>query len=234
MATGLELVGNRLFGALIETQASQLGRRLAERSRVMSGGKAWNGYGPIRLHPELDGVQQQLQAHLVLMIAPRHADGDDRLALLENDGGRQRNSGPLAGGHHVGVPLPGIQADQAGPVGNAGAATLIHFAAPAAGGGCNHVAPAVGHHTGGGIAGPSSTRRGLLARHLDRAHAVGISRTDLERGLLEVDQRTAQKGVPIRQEACQRHLHKTWIRIVAVTVGQGQLHGLGDHMNVVG
>ena len=40
VATGLELVGNRLFGALIEAQASQLGRRLAERSRVMSGGKA--------------------------------------------------------------------------------------------------------------------------------------------------------------------------------------------------
>ena len=200
----------------------------------MGGGETGNGDGLSRLHPELDGIQQQLQAHLVLMIAPGHADGDDRLALLEDDGGRQGDSRPFAGSHHVGVALPGVQADQASPVGDTGASALIHLAAPPAGRGRHHVAPAVGHHAGGGIAGPSNTPRSLLARHLDRAHAMGISRTDLERGLPEVDQRTAQQRVPVRQEVGQRHLHKTRISVVEITVGQGQLHGLGDDMNVVG
>ena len=73
----------------------------------------------------------------------------------------------------------------------------------------------------------------VAARRGQRPHVVRISRPQLERRPLHVDQRPANARVLVGEKRLKRHLDKRGIAIILVAVGEGQLHRLGDDMNVV-
>ena len=57
--------------------------------------------GRLHVHAEIDDVEQDEQDLLVLAVAARRADREERLAVLEDDRRRQRRPRPLAAGEHV-------------------------------------------------------------------------------------------------------------------------------------
>jgi hypothetical protein len=59
--------------------------------------------GRLRVHPEVDQVQQRLHVSLRLHVAAHHAERQPGTAVLERHRGHERMQRPLAWSDHVGV-----------------------------------------------------------------------------------------------------------------------------------
>src|SRR6185369_2943959 len=67
--------GDRRFAdSRVHREASKLGFRLAERTSVMSCGEARRREGVLRLHAEIDHLENQLDGGLILEVAARDCD----------------------------------------------------------------------------------------------------------------------------------------------------------------
>ena len=77
------------------------GTMVVERADGMQRVDARRFDGRLHVHAEIEDVEQHEQNLLILAVAARRADREERLAVLEDDGRRQRRARPLAAGEHV-------------------------------------------------------------------------------------------------------------------------------------
>ena len=86
----------------VDAQAAECGGGLAERVDEMIGHEAWGDDGGGRLEPEIEMIEQELEGHLVLVVAAGDADGQHGPVCLEHEGGRERDARRLPGAMTLG------------------------------------------------------------------------------------------------------------------------------------
>ena len=190
----LQFLLDFLGDAAVDLQAARLDESLvAVRIRVegilvVIRVEAGRGHRLFRKHAEFHVVQKHVQSGLILQVASRHADGDDRLAVPGDQGGRQGDPGPLSRLDAIGMAPGGVQAPEAVPSGDARRSGEVARQV-AAGSGGHHVAPLVRHHAGRGVADGDPIRIVPGPHHpLERLHVVGISRPALQGRSIRIDQ----------------------------------------------
>src|ERR1700733_5210091 len=112
MAPLLELRDDVLANLWIDEQAAQVRAALPKRPEQVVGAKAGRRHRILRREPKINEVQKHLQRGLVLAVAAGHADRDDRLAVLEDQRGRQGDAWAFAGLDAVRQAFPGVEALQ--------------------------------------------------------------------------------------------------------------------------
>ena len=207
----------------------------------------------LHVHAEVDDVQQHEQDLLVLAVAARRADREERLAVLQHDGRRQRGPRPLAAGEDVRARR--IEMERLHPVAHR------HAGAP----GDERAAeqPAGARRRGEEIArrrrrpGSTSCRRvpcsGLRlkaeARLRREASASGCSREIRSAAPFRAPdrpgrcsrlarfgsiRRAAERRVRLRQQHVAGHADEIGIAVVAIAIGVRQLDRLDDRVQRVG
>ncbi len=174
MAAGFQGFEDVAADVGVDSQPAQCRRSLAERVDEMIGHETRGDDRRGRLEAEIDVIEQELEGHLVLVVAAGDADGQNGPASLEHEGRREGDPRALAGGDDVGVVIPGVEALEAAAEPDAGIAG--DDSGPAAGGGGDDVAEAVGDQAGGRVAGVGEGRRQVPLRGVGRAgSSTGLS-----------------------------------------------------------
>ena len=202
-------------------------RRLAERADEVVGHEPRGDDRRGRLEAEVDVIEQELQGHLVLVIAAGDADGQHGPTVFQDDRGRQSDPWPLAGNDHVGVSLPDVEALQ--PAAEPDAGVTGHDPRPAARRCRHHISPscrrpgrwscrvhrppaAASRRAAGSAAGSSTAlpERGSPGRRSSEACLGSINDRRFD-------------GIFRQEQGLQRHVDEERIRVISIAVGHGEL-----------
>ena len=199
-----------------------------ERSVEVLGLEARGFHCLLRIHAEVEDVQQHLQQRLVLIVAARRRQRQERLPVFEHHGRAQGHARTLARRELIRMPRREQKRLQAAPNGMP-------------------VSPAItdGSQAPLGVAETALPMRSPRSRRLcpappRRRLAVGSGparrscRTAFHRGVLRIDQLPALGGVLLREQHLLGNLAEFGIAVVAVAVGEGQLHGFDHGVQILG
>ena len=198
MAARLELTEDGLLEPPFYVERQRLVAVVVKRAEHRLGVEPGRFDCLLRVHAELDHVQENLQERLVLAVAPGGGKDQPRFAVLERQRGGQRDARTLVRRQLIGV--AGRQHEALGALaeGNAGVAR-DHCRDPgAAGSRRKHVAGLVDDVHAGGVlvlAVPLAKTRARKLHRGARLHALGVARDVFRRGRLRINQRPADARI---------------------------------------
>jgi hypothetical protein len=210
-------------------KAAEVSAVLAERADEVSSREARRLKCILGAHAEFNVVKDDLDGCLILLVAARYRDRDDRLVVVEKQRWAQRDSRPLARLYDVGSSCIRVQTAEPASVNYAGASGDAGSAGQAARSRRDDVSKFIRHAHDRSSAMPWAGDRGWLGR----LHIVGIARPELERCLFRIDQLAPQFGIPIRKQLLHRHLRKVRIAVLLVAICQRELLRFNHRVDVV-
>lgn len=107
MPSSGQVIKDRLIDFAGQRQTAQLRLKVAKPVDVVVRAESRSFDGGEGIHAKDKSIEQNLQRSLILLIPACNADGKDRLIILEDQRGRQRDPRSLAGIQLAGMIVPG-------------------------------------------------------------------------------------------------------------------------------